>query len=49
VPAPDNSFREEILPNIQPALPLVQYEAVASCPVSGYLVTGKVRFHFIQK
>ncbi|KAK4827828.1 hypothetical protein QYF61_021912 [Mycteria americana] len=37
VPMLDNPFREEILPNIQSKLPLVQLEVISSCPVASYL------------
>jgi len=33
----DNLFSKEILPNIQPKLPLVQPEAIFSCPITCYL------------
>ena len=33
----DNPFSEEIFPNIQSKPPLVQLEAVSSCPVTCYL------------
>jgi len=34
---PDLSFSKEIFPDIQSEPPLTQLEAVASCPVAGYL------------
>jgi len=34
---PDHSFRKEIFPNIQSEPPLTQLEAIASCPITGYL------------
>ncbi|KAK4810613.1 hypothetical protein QYF61_007350, partial [Mycteria americana] len=37
VPMLDNAFGEEIFPNIQSKLPLVQLEAISSCPVACYL------------
>ena len=33
----DNPFSEEIFPNIQSKPPLVQLEAVSSCPITCYL------------
>ena len=33
----DNPFSEEVLPNSQSTPPLVQLEAVASCPIASYL------------
>ena len=36
IPVPDLSFREKILPNIQPEPPLVQLEAITSCPITSY-------------
>jgi len=36
-PRPDHSFSEEIFPNLQSEPPLTQLEAIASCPVTGYL------------
>ena len=33
----DNPFSEEIFPNIQSKPPLVQSEAVSSCPITCYL------------
>jgi len=32
-----NSFSKEIVPSIQPKLSLTQLEAIASCPLTGYL------------
>ncbi|KAK4810950.1 hypothetical protein QYF61_013358 [Mycteria americana] len=37
VPMLDNPFREEKFPNIQSKPPLVQLEAISSCPVTCYL------------
>ncbi|KAK4818862.1 hypothetical protein QYF61_020081 [Mycteria americana] len=37
VPVPDNRFSEEIFPNILSKLPLVQLEAISSCPITCYL------------
>jgi len=34
---PDNAFGEEIFPNIQSKPPLMQLEAISSCPIAGYL------------
>ena len=34
---PEHPFAEEIVLNIQPKPPLVQLEAVSSCPVTCYL------------
>jgi len=34
---PDHSFSKEIFPNIQSKLPLTEREAIASCPIAGYL------------
>jgi len=31
---PDHSFSKEIFPNIQSESPLMQLEAIASCPVT---------------
>jgi len=36
-PTPDHSFRKENFPNIQSEPPLVQLEAIASRPITGYL------------
>ena len=36
-PVPDNSFCEDIFPNVQPKPPLMQLEAIASHPIAGYL------------
>ena len=36
VPVPDNPFSEEISPNIQSKIPLVQLAAIFSCPVACY-------------
>jgi len=33
----DNSFGEEIFPNIQSKPSLVQHEAISSCPITCYL------------
>jgi len=40
-PRPDHSFRKEIFPDLQSEPPLMQLEAIASRPVTGYL--GEVR------
>ncbi|KAK4823194.1 hypothetical protein QYF61_027203 [Mycteria americana] len=37
VPMPDNSFSEVKFPNIQSKPPLVQLEAISSCPITRYL------------
>jgi len=37
VPMPDCSFWEEMSPNFQPEAPLVQLEAIPSCPITSYL------------
>ncbi|KAK4823575.1 hypothetical protein QYF61_003579 [Mycteria americana] len=37
VPMLDNPFSEEKFPNIQSKPPLVQLEAISSCPITGYL------------
>ncbi|KAK4823850.1 hypothetical protein QYF61_007498 [Mycteria americana] len=37
VPTLDNPFGEEIFPNIQSKPPLVQLEAISSCPITCYL------------
>ncbi|KAK4829782.1 LOW QUALITY PROTEIN: hypothetical protein QYF61_006581 [Mycteria americana] len=37
VPMVDNPFSEEIVPNIQSKPPLVQLEAISSCPMACYL------------
>jgi len=34
---PDHSFSKEFFPNIQSKPPLMQLEAIASCPTAGYL------------
>jgi len=34
---PDHSFSEEIFPNISSKSPLMQVEAIASCPITSYL------------
>ncbi|KAJ7396609.1 hypothetical protein BTVI_143666 [Pitangus sulphuratus] len=33
----DNPFHEEIFPEVQPEPPLVQLEAISSCPVASFL------------
>jgi len=33
----DNPFCEEIVPNVQPKLPVMQLEAISSCPIASYL------------
>jgi len=37
VPMPDHSSRKEIFPNIQSKLPMMQLEAIASCPIASHL------------
>ena len=37
VPMPHHSSRKEVFPNTQSEPPLMQLEAIASCPVAGYL------------
>jgi len=37
IPKPDHSFRKEIFPNIQSKPPLMQVEAIDSCPFTSYL------------
>jgi len=37
----DNPFGEGIFPNIQSKSPLVQLEAIASCPIASYLGEDK--------
>jgi len=34
---PDHSCRKEIFPHLQSEPPLMQLEAIASCPIAGYL------------
>jgi len=34
---PDHSLSKEIFPNIQSKPPLMQLEAIASCPIASYL------------
>lgn len=36
MPAPDGSFREEIVPNAQPEPSLAQLEATPCCPIASY-------------
>ena len=36
-PTPDHSFCEEMFPYIQSKSPLMQLEAISSCPIAGYL------------
>lgn len=35
IPVPNHAFCEELFPNVQPKLPLVQSKTVSSCPVTG--------------
>ena len=34
IPVPDHSLREELFPNVQPESPLLQLEAMPSCPIA---------------
>ena len=36
VPAPDDSFGEEIFPHVQPEPPMAQFKAIPSCPIASY-------------
>ena len=37
VPAPDQSLGEEVFLNVQPESPLMQLEAILSCPIASYM------------